>query len=193
MKILPLLTFALSVALTAPVFGQTNPANPTNPNQAQPNNGGGGGGGEEDGIKGYWEIELPTGRFIARLDQITSVSEHVYLIDGGVRVYECTVDTDGSVTARFYFLEPVTDGSPLSLGKNTIDRLREVAGEAAGRAGVDTERDVTKHYPDTTHAKTSEYRLTVKENVSRIYNHVHKVWAEEKGRGQKNKMTIRNE
>ena len=180
------------LAAANPAFGQGT-GNPTAPAQGQNQNQNTGGASEEDGIKGYWEVSLPTGRFIARLDQITSVSEHTYLIDGGVRVHECTVDTDGSVTARFYFLEPVTDGSPMSLGKNTIDRLREAAGQAGARAGIDTERDVTKHYPDTTHAKTSEYRLTVKENISRIYNHVHKVWAQERGRGQKNKLTIRNQ
>lgn len=149
--------------------------------------------GVEDGIKGFWECVTPTGKFAVRLDQISSVSQHVYLIDGGARVYEVTVATTGPVVARYYFIEPITEGSPLSLGKATIDRLREVANDAGGRVGIDTERDVTKHYPDTTHAKTSEYRLRVKENLDRIYEHIHRVWAEEKGRGEKNKITIRDE
>jgi hypothetical protein len=148
---------------------------------------------EDDGLKGFWECITPTGRFAVRLDHIASVSQHQYLIDGGARVYEVTVDTTGPMTARFYFIEPITDGSPLSLGKATIDRLREVAGEAGSRVGIDTERDVTKHYPDTTHAKTAEYRLQVKENLDRIYEHVHRVWAQERGAGQKNKITIRDE
>lgn len=149
--------------------------------------------GVEDGIKGFWECVTPTGKFAVRLDQISSVSQHEYLIDGGARVYEVTVATTGPVVARYYFIEPITEGSPLSLGKATIDRLREVANEAGGRVGIDTERDVTKHYPDTTHAKTSEFRLRVKENLDRIYEHIHRVWAEEKGRGEKNKITIRDE
>lgn len=149
--------------------------------------------GLDDGIKGFWECETPTGKFVSRLDQISSVSQHEYLIDGGARVYEVTVATDGPMIARFYYIEPITEGSPLSLGKATIDRLREVANDAGGRAGMDTERDVVKHYPDTTHAKTAEYRLRVKENLDRIYQHIHRVWAEEKGRGEKNKITIRYE
>jgi hypothetical protein len=184
MKMKSLLIPALSLIFATAALAQNAPA---------PNPPDSGNSGEENGIQGYWEIELPTGRFIARLDQITSVSQHTYIIDPGVRVYEVTVDTDGSMTARFYFLEPITDGSPLSLGKNTIDRLREVAGEAGSRVGIDTERDVTKHYPTTTHAKTAEYRIVVKENIERIYNHVHKVWAEERGRGKSNKLTIRDE
>ncbi|MCP5540618.1 MAG: hypothetical protein H7A52_10815 [Akkermansiaceae bacterium] len=155
---------------------------------------GSGGASEEDGINGFWEVVLPTGRFVVQLNHISSVSQHTYIIDGSARVFEVTVDTTGPMTARFYYIEPVTDGSPLSLGKNTIDRLREVAGEVSSRTGgPDMETDVIKHYPDTTHAKTAEYRLQVKENLDRIYEHLHRVWAEEKGRGQKNKLTIRNE
>ncbi|MBL9153446.1 MAG: hypothetical protein JNK37_13210 [Verrucomicrobiales bacterium] len=147
----------------------------------------------EDGLKGFWECVTPTGRFVVRLDHITSVSQHQYLIDGGARVYEVTVDTSGPMTARFYFIEPITENSPLSMGKATIDRLREVAGEVGQKVGVDTEREVTKHYPDTTHAKTAEYRLQVKDNLDRIYEHIHRVWAQERGAGQKNKITIRDE
>lgn len=149
--------------------------------------------GLEEGIRGFWECVTPTGKFVVRLDQIASVSQHEYLIDGGARVYEVTVATTGPQIARFYFIEPLTEGSPLSLGKATLDRLRDVAGEAGGRAGMDTERDVIKHYPDTTHAKTSEFRLRVKDNLDRIYRHIHRVWAEEKGRGNENKITIRDE
>lgn len=146
----------------------------------------------EDGLKGFWECVTPTGRFVVRLDHIASVSQHQYIIDGGARVYEVTVDTTGPMVARFYVIEPITDGSPLSIGKATIDRLREVAGEAGQRVGVDTEREVIKG-PDTTHAKTAEYRLQLRDNLDRIYEHLHRVWAEERGAGQKNKITIRDE
>lgn len=167
---------------------------PANPNQGPtPNNNNNSGNSLEDGLKGFWECVTPTGRFVVRLDHITSVSQHTYIIDGSARVYEVTVDTSGPMTARYYYIEPVTEGSPLSIGKATIDRLREVAGEAAGKVGVNTERDVIKHYPDTTHAKTAEYRLQIKGNLDQIYSHIHRVWAEERGAGQKNKITIRDE
>jgi hypothetical protein len=184
------LVFALITGLTATAAAQ-GPANPgqTPPSNNAPNTGNT----QEDGLKGFWECVTPTGRFVVRLDHITSVSQHTYIIDGSARVHEVTVDTNGSMTARYYFIEPVTAGSPLSLGKSTIDRLREVAGEAAGKVGVDTERDVIKHYPDTTHAKTAEYRLQIKDNLDQIYAHIHRVWAEERGAGQKNKITIRDE
>jgi len=161
--------------------------------QDSPDGGGGGEDGSQEGIKGFWEVVTSRGRFVARLDQITSVTEHEYLIDGSVRVYECTVDTDGGQTARFYYIEPVTDSSSVTSGSATISRLKELANQATEKVGLGAIDDiVTKHYPDTTHAKTSEFRLKNKATVGQIYDHVHKVWAEEKGRGAENKLIIKN-
>ncbi len=177
-------SFLTALTLSGTLFAQTN------------NTGGGtgtsgGGGGEEDGIKGFWECETSGGRFVARLDQISSVSEHTYLIDGGVRVYECTVGTTGGIVARFYFIEPVTDNSTLTTGKASLDRLRSMANKVTNKTGQgDLDTIVTKHYPDTTHAKTVEYRLRYKDSIGKIYAHAHKIWAEERGRGQKNKIKI---
>lgn len=147
--------------------------------------------GEEDGIKGFWEIELQGGRFIARLDTISSVSQHQYIVDGAARVYEVTVDTKGSQTARFYFIEAVGEGSPLSIGKNAIERLKSVAEGVTSRTGTDEVwTQVIKNYPTTTHARTAEYRIENKEILDKIYQHIHRVWAEEKGRGKSNKLRI---
>ncbi len=148
--------------------------------------------GGAEGIKGWWEVVTSRGRFVTRIDQIASVSEHEYVIDNAVRVYECTVDTDGGQTARFYYIEPVTENSSITSGSATISRLKDIANKATEKAGLgDIDDIVTKHYPDTTHAKTSEYRMKNKATISQIYNHVHKVWAEEKGRGEENKLIIR--
>ncbi|MEM9283922.1 MAG: hypothetical protein AAGA96_19040 [Verrucomicrobiota bacterium] len=149
--------------------------------------------GAQQGIAGFWEVITADGRFVARLDQIASVSEHQYLIDGGVRVYECTVDTDGGQTARFYYLEPVTDSSSVSTGSATISRLRDIANQATNKAGMgDVDTIVTKNYPTTTHAKTSEYRVKNKATIGQIYEHARRVWAEERGRGNRNRLVIVN-
>jgi len=155
-------------------------------------NQGGSGNTESPGLQGFWEIELSGGRFVARLDKITSVSQHEYLIDGAIKVYECTVDTDGPQVARFYYIEPVTDNSSLTTGSATINRLKGIANKVTNKTGMgEVDTIVTKHYPETTHAKTSEYRLKHKETVSQIYDHCHRVWAEERGRGKANKLTIK--
>lgn len=149
--------------------------------------------GVQPGINGFWEVVTAGGRFVARLDQITSVSEQEYLIDGAVRVFECTVDTDGGQTARFYYIEPVTEGSSITTGSATVERLKSLANQVTTKAGAgDLDTIVTKHYPDTTHAKTSEYRVKNKATISQIYDHVRKVWAEERGKGGENQLVIRN-
>ena len=153
--------------------------------------------GQEDGnyagIAGFWEVVTSDGRFVARLDQIASVSQHQYLIDGGIRVYEVTVDTDGVQTARFYYIESVNESSSVTTGSATFNRIKDLANQASEKAGMgNLDSIVTKHYPDTTHAKTSEYRMSNKATIDQIYNHVHRVWAVEKGRGKQNRLVIRN-
>lgn len=148
--------------------------------------------GQQPGIAGFWEVVTSSGRFVARLGDITSVTQHEYIIDGTVRVFECTVDTRGQQTARFYFIEPVTASSSITAGSATIDRITSIAnkvGEKTGHGDVDS--NVTKHYPDTTHAKTSEFRLKNKATIGQIYDHARRVWAEEKGRGGQNMLIIR--
>ncbi len=148
--------------------------------------------GEAEGIAGFWEVETSSGRFVARLDRISSVSEHTYVIDGSVQVTECTVDTVGSVTARFYYIEPYNPETGIAAVSNATNRVREVAGRLQGRSELDAGATlVTKHYPDTTHARTSEYRLRSKASIRQIYDHVMKVWAMEKGRGDANRLVIR--
>lgn len=149
--------------------------------------------GFQAGIKGFWECVTAEGRFVVRLDQIASVSEHEYVIDNVVRVYECTVDTNGNQTGRFYYIEPVTESSSVTSGSPTISRLKNLANQASDKVGTgDLDVLVTKHYPDTTHAKTSEYRVKNRQTISQIYNHVRRVWAEERGRGDENRLVIRN-
>jgi hypothetical protein len=148
--------------------------------------------GAQPGIHGFWEVITASGRWVARIDQIASVSQHEYVIDNAVRVYECTVDTDGAQVARFYYIEPVTDSSSITTGSATISRLKDMANRASDKLGTgDIDNLVTKHYPDTTHAKTSEYRMKNKATIGQIYDHVRKVWAEEKGRGGQNQLIIR--
>jgi len=149
--------------------------------------------GTRPGLNGFWEVVTADGRFVARLDQISSVSQHQYLIDGAVRVYECTVDTAGGQTARFYHIEPVTESSSITSGSATLNRIKDLAGKASEKLGTgDPANAVTKHYPDTTHAKTSEYRMQNRETIGQIYDHVRRVWAEERGRGSENQLVIRN-
>ncbi len=130
-------------------------------------------------------------RFTAKLDQITSVSQHDYVIDGAVKVYECTIDTRGNMTARFYFIEPVTDGSSSGVPSSISGQISKFTNARSKEAtGMQADVIVTKNYPTTTHAKTAEYRVKNKTSITMIYDHAHRVWAQERGRGAANKLTI---
>lgn len=144
---------------------------------------------DDDGVQGFWECETPGGNFIVKLSDITSVSKHTYVVDGAARVYEVTVGTRGPMVGRFYYVEPVETDSPLAIGKITLDRLQNLAERATERTGTEEVwSDVVKNYPDTTHAKTAEYRLTSIDSIHRIYAHLYKVWALLKGKTRDNKV-----
>jgi hypothetical protein len=192
-----LFTFLLLLATGSPLMAQnTSPSTGSGSGTGTGTGGNTGNSstdGNQAGINGFWEVVTASGRFVARLDRITSVSEQEYLIDGAVRVYECTVDTDGGQTARFYYLEPITDSSSITTGSATVERLKNLANQVSNKAGAgDIDAIVTKHYPDTTHAKTSEYRVKNRATISQIYDHVRRVWAEERGQGKENMLVIRN-
>lgn len=188
MKTMKNVSFALcclgmGLFLSSPVFSQ----NQTPPNTTNNNNQGG----ESDGIAGFWEIECVQGKFLARLDQITSISLHEYLIDGAVKVLECTVDTSGNMTGRFYHIEPVGASNSVISSSGIQDRLKTLTNTVTSKAGVgDFEHIVTKNYPTTTHSKTAEFRFKNKANIGQIYAHARRVWAEERGRGRANKLTV---
>ena len=155
------------------------------------------GGGEtedsgNDGLQGFWECESAGGNFVVKLADITSVSKHTYVVDGSARVYEISIGTRGPMVGRFYYVEPVTDESPLAIGKVTLDRLRDLANNATERTGTtDVWTEVVKSYPDTTHAKTAEYRVSEVDEIEKIYKHLYRVWALEKGRGTDNKIHVK--
>ena len=59
-----------------------------------------------------WRCTLPGGAYMVRISSIVSVSQHQYLVDGAIRVYEVTIATDSSTQARFYYIEPTTGTGP---------------------------------------------------------------------------------
>jgi len=132
----------------------------------------------------FWKASLPGGNYMVALGRISSVGKHTYVSDGAARVFEVTIADEGSAIARFYYLEPVTDKSPLNVGQVVLDRTKSVAKEITKRTGQDDVwTQVVKNYPTTTHAKTMEYRLATKANIDAIYTSVTRAW--ERGKGER--------
>jgi hypothetical protein len=119
-----------------------------------------------------WRCTLPGGTYSVALRSITGVSSHEYLIDGGVRVTEVNIATSGSLLARFYYLEPITNPVPGLPAAGTLEKAQALLVEGANRTGADVWKKVLKSYPTSTHAHTVEYRLESKESVTALFNSV---------------------
>lgn len=135
-----------------------------------------------DGWRGYLSIDYYGNKFIMPYARIVSISQAEYLVDGGGKVIEFTIDTTGQTTARFYFLDTALSDTPLNAGQIINNRAKGLLNRAGEKTGVDT-RSVVKHYPDTTHAKTVEFNLRAKGHLQVLMNHITEEWIEEGGRG----------
>jgi len=146
-----------------------------NPTQNQNNSGNTG---NTANAQGFWQASLPGGTFVVQVNKITSVSRHRYLLDGALVVDEVTVDTTGQSLARFYFITPV-GGTGGTVGDTANAALQQGKGllDAAGqKAGVDLDNMVIKKYPDTTHARTIEYRIPTETQLTSLFNSAKQAW-----------------
>lgn len=138
--------------------------------------------GDSPGPNRFWQATLEGGHYMVALDRISSVSRHKYLLDGAVIVDEVTVDTLGQALARFYFISPVTDAAPGNAVTEIAKRGRELVEKAAERAGTEVQNMVIKKYPETSHAKSIEYRILTEKELTALYASVRSAW--ETGRGR---------
>lgn len=138
--------------------------------------------GDTPGPNRFWQATLSGGHYMVALDRIVSVSRHKYVLDGALIVDEVTVDTVGQALARFYFITPITDAAPGNTVSGIANRGRELVDKAATRVGTDAQNMVMKKYPDTTHAKSIEYRVLSEAELTSLYSSVRTAWENGKGR-----------
>ncbi|MEM9446469.1 MAG: hypothetical protein AAGA18_14080 [Verrucomicrobiota bacterium] len=131
-----------------------------------------------------WQASLTSGSYSVRLTMVASVSEHEYVVDGAMKVNEVTIDTAGSVTARFYFIEPYTPNSPSNALDNSLEQIKDRSRQVMERLGQTEliENTVVKNYPTTTHAKTVEFRLSSQEELQALYRSIQSAFRSGKGR-----------
>ncbi len=153
-----LLLFLLPLTLTAqqPRPATTPTASPTPTPTAAP----------------LWRCTLPGGTYEVALRAITAVSSHEYSVEGGLRVTEVNIATNGSLLARFYYLEPALS-APTGLGAATLEKAQALLSEGASKTGNEPPwKKVVKSYPTSTHAHTVEYRLESKDQVKALFESV---------------------
>lgn len=138
--------------------------------------------GEAAGPARFWQAKLSGGHYVVALDHIASVSRHKYLLDGTLVVDEVTVDSDGQSLARFYVISPLSAESTSKTLTDLTDKATELLEKGGSRVGVDTSTMVVKKYPETTHARTVEYRLGNEAELTSLFASVRNAW--ETGRGR---------
>ncbi len=119
-----------------------------------------------------WRANLPGGTYEIVVGAIISVSSHEYVIEPGTtRVTEVNVDTTGQLAVRFYYIEPAIPAPPGGIGAASIEKVKSLVAEAGERTGAsELWKNVRKTYPNTTHAKTVEYRVASRESLSKIFS-----------------------
>ncbi len=119
-----------------------------------------------------WEAELPGGNYVVRVDRISSVSIHEYVVDGIAIVREVNIGTDTAGMVRFYSLVPVVEDSSVGAVGSVLERVKAAGSAASAKiTGQDeslTEK-VQKNYPGTTHARTIEFRIPTPEALEALY------------------------
>ena len=145
---------------------------------------------ETTGPKRFWQADLPGGSYTVALDRITSISKHSYIIDGNISVTEVVIDTSGNALTRFYYLEPAGQGTA-NLGANISQRGKELLDKVSQRTGVNANSAVVKQYPETTHAKTVEFRISDGIALDALFNSARTAWIN--GRGKKFTIKTGNE
>ncbi len=138
--------------------------------------------GDSPGPDRFWQATVNGGHFMVALDRIASVSRHKYVLDGALIVDEVTVDTVGQALARFYFIIPITDATPGNSVAGIANRGRELLDKAAERTGIAVQNMVMKKYPETSHAKSIEYRVLSAADLTALYGSVRNAWETGHGR-----------
>lgn len=127
----------------------------------------------------FWRLSLPAGKLTIDLTKVTTIAQHEYISDELFRVTELNIATTSDLLIRFYYLEKYVPlkGASGQVIKGAVQRLQEKAELAADTAGIEPIwRQVHKNYPATTHARTVEYRLHNKEDLTKIRKHIETAW-----------------
>lgn len=176
MKI-PLLSTFLLLLIISPTAGQSTQNNQEKNGEEELEN-------IEDDLnrKRRWEAQLPGGRYSVSLGNITSISQHTYVLDGVAIVTEVTIDTTGNSLARFYYFEPVTEETKLDILKRLQGRTTGLQNRAKNRSGMSFDEMAQKNYPHSTHAHTVEFRILSRSELNALYGSVYNAWDNGKGR-----------
>jgi hypothetical protein len=139
--------------------------------------------GESPGADGFWQVKLgDKGEYMIALNRITSISRHQYVLDGALIVDEVTIDSAGQSLARFYHITPISEAMPGNTASAMSKRGAELIDKVTDRTNLTVQDMVVKKYPETTHARTIEYRILSETELTTIFNSAKNAWQSGRGR-----------
>lgn len=118
----------------------------------------------------YWEAKLSDekGDVIIKLSEITAIALHTYKINGTLEYTECTIDTKGNHSFRFY--------APASSESSIHGRVTHTALGEAKKASADKTNFPARKFPEGAYSHNVEYQLSCVEKVLKVYKSIKKVW-----------------
>lgn len=130
-----------------------------------------------------WEAPIPEvqGKFTVSLNSICSIAVENYDLQYEKKTYpvtECSIETVGGKTARFYFIDEDREqkeeekDSPLKPVKEAANFFLP---ESEDEKNDDKFR-VVKQYPQSSTASSVEYRLRSKTEVIELYRNLREAW-----------------
>ncbi len=123
--------------------------------------------------------QIPHGVISVKLDSITSVNIHNYLLNGKTSISELTIDTTGNNTIRIYCV----------LGNKGIINSKRIATAISERYEQHVGgTQVVKEYPHGTHSHSIEYYLENSAIIEDLYQCLMQAWIGNTGR----RVVIRN-
>lgn len=119
----------------------------------------------------YWEATLKEekrGDVLIGLADISAVALHTYKLNGTIEITECTVDTKGSHSFRFYAMGG-QDGSPTKELRTALGSAKELSNDPAAHYPA-------RKFPEGAYSHNVEYQLPSPEAVYKVFKSVRTAW-----------------
>lgn len=120
----------------------------------------------------FWEATLTNekkGNIVVKLSEIAAIALHTYKLNGVQEITECTIDTKGNNSIRFYAL--------LGAGNKDVELARTALGTsvAPGVSNVSSNYPARK-FPEGAYSHNIEYQLKSAESVYKVFKSIKDAW-----------------
>lgn len=120
----------------------------------------------------FWEATLSQpkkGNIVVKLNDVTSVALHTYMLNGVQEITECTIDTKGNNSIRFFALMGGDNKDATmvhtALGSSQVPGASSIAASYPARK-----------FPEGSYSHNIEYQLKSAESVYKVFQSIKDAW-----------------